>query len=266
MVTRLLSVGLLLSLAEAAEDATTLEIAPGVRMPFVSDGIILDAQANHTGEVKGLDLFVKLGGRGVDTAWSYHNQPAVGKAIREASVAREEIFLTTKIECMGTAEAAYAAIELDLRCAAASVSGACLPQPASQRPPLTSLVWSFCRLLGLKQIDLVIIHAPYHGYGEPYSNCSKGPAGAAARRATWRGMEKAVKDGLTRTIGLSNFDVEYMNEIMEGAEIPPAVNQVGLASPLLSSTPLANHRQSARRRCSSSLGCLTTLAAMHGDY
>jgi diketogulonate reductase-like aldo/keto reductase len=94
-------------------------------------------------------------------------------------------------------------------------------------------VWSFCRLLGLKQIDLVIIHAPYHGYGEPYSNCSKGPAGAAARRATWRGMEKAVKDGLTRTIGLSNFDVEYMNEIMEGAEIPPAVNQVGPSSPLL---------------------------------
>ena len=132
MVTRLLSVALL-SLAEAAEDATTLEIAPGVRMPFVSDGIILDVMANHTGEVKGLDLFVKLGGRGVDTAWSYHNQPAVGKAIREASVAREEIFLTTKIECMGTAEAAYAAIELDLRCAAASsVSGAGLPQPASQ--------------------------------------------------------------------------------------------------------------------------------------
>jgi hypothetical protein len=84
--------------------------------------------------------------------------------------------------------------------------------------------------LGLKQIDLVLIHAPYHGYAEPYSNCSKGPAGAAARQATWRGMEKAVKDGLTRAIGLSNFDVEYMSEIMDGAEIPPAVNQVGPCS------------------------------------
>ena len=83
-----------------------------------------------------------------------------------------------------------------------------------------------CRQLGLKQIDLVLIHAPFHGYGEPYSNCSKGPAGAAARRATWKGMERAVKDGLTRAIGLSNFDVEYMTEIMAGAEIPPAVNQV----------------------------------------
>ena len=54
-------------------DASTVEIAPGVRMPFVSDGIILDAgrwSRNHTGEVKGLDLFFRLGGRGVDTAWS----------------------------------------------------------------------------------------------------------------------------------------------------------------------------------------------------
>ena len=119
-----------------------VEIAPGVRMPFVSDGIILDARANHTGEVKGLDLFFKLGGRGVDTAWSCqshllsaasemlcpigdsvcipvvlsdHNQPEVGLAIREASIHRNEIFLTTKIECMGTADAAYAAIQRDLR-------------------------------------------------------------------------------------------------------------------------------------------------------
>jgi hypothetical protein len=97
-------------------DPSTIEIAPGVKMPFVSDGIILDAKANHTGEVKGLDLFFRLGGRGVDTAWSYHNQPLVGLAVREASVPRNEIFLTTKIECMGTAEAAYAAIERDLRC------------------------------------------------------------------------------------------------------------------------------------------------------
>ena len=78
----------------------------------------------------------------------------------------------------------------------------------------------------------MLIHAPYRGYGEPYSNCSKGPAGAAARQATWKGMEKAVHDGLTRAIGLSNFDVEYMTEIMAGAKILPAVNQVGTFLPL----------------------------------
>jgi diketogulonate reductase-like aldo/keto reductase len=194
MLLPLLSLLLLGSSAAHGATAPTagVEIAPGVHMPFISDGIILDASG---GEVKGLDLFFQLGGRGVDTAWSYRNQPNVGKAVRQASVNRSEVFLTTKIECMGTADAAYGAIERDLR------------------------------QLGLKQIDLVLIHAPYKGYGEPYSNCSKGPAGAAARRATWKGMERAVRAGLTRAIGLSNFDVEYMTEIMAGAEIPPAVNQ-----------------------------------------
>jgi diketogulonate reductase-like aldo/keto reductase len=126
----------------------------------------------------GLDDFIALGGRGIDTAWSYRNQPSVGRAVRNASVPRSELFLTTKIECMGTAEAAYAAIELDLK------------------------------QLGLDHVDLVLIHAPYKAFGEPYSNCSEGPAGAAARRATWKGMERAVRANLTRAIGVSNFDVE----------------------------------------------------------
>ena len=52
----------------------------------------------------------------------------------------------------------------------------------------------------------MLIHAPYKGFGEPYSNCSQGPAGAQARQASWAGMEQAVKAGLTRAIGLSNFN------------------------------------------------------------
>ena len=55
---------------------------------------------------------------------SDHNQPEVGLAIRRAGVQREEIFLTTKIECMGTADAAYAAIQRDLRYKMPAASGA----------------------------------------------------------------------------------------------------------------------------------------------
>ena len=54
----------------------------------------------------GLENFIKLGGRGIDTAWSYENQPSVGDAVRGAGVPRSELFVTTKIECMGTADAA----------------------------------------------------------------------------------------------------------------------------------------------------------------
>ena len=70
-------------------------------------------------ETAGLERFFRLGGRGVDTAWSYRNQPAVGKAVRSADyknvTTRAEVFITTKIECMGTDEAAYNAIEYDLK-------------------------------------------------------------------------------------------------------------------------------------------------------
>ena len=63
----------------------------------------------------GLELFFQHGGRGADTAWSYFNQPSVGAAVRNTKAApRAELFLTTKIECMGTAEAAYNAIKKDV--------------------------------------------------------------------------------------------------------------------------------------------------------
>jgi diketogulonate reductase-like aldo/keto reductase len=186
--------------AAQAGEPTTLQIAPGIFQPFVSDGVIFDTENSSLPlpheEIKGLELFLSLGGRGVDTAWSYFNQKSVGTAIREGkSAKRSEVFLTTKIECMGTADAAYAAIQRDLN------------------------------KLNLTYVDLVLIHAPYKAFGEPYSNCTEGAAGAAARQATWRGMEKAVKDGLTRAIGVSNFNATYLSQIMQGATIPPAVNQ-----------------------------------------
>jgi diketogulonate reductase-like aldo/keto reductase len=186
--------------AVQSAEPTTVQIAPGVFQPFVSDGIIFDTKNSSIPfpkeEIAGLELFLSLGGRGVDTAWSYFNQKSVGTAIREEkSAPRKEVFLTTKIECMGTADAAYAAIQRDLN------------------------------KLNLSYVDLVLIHAPYKAYGEPYSNCTEGAAGATARQATWKGMEKAVKDGLTRAIGVSNFNATYLAQILQGATIPPAVNQ-----------------------------------------
>ena len=85
--------------APAASDPTRVEVAPGVFLPFVNDGIILDVPKNGTkpAEETGLELFLSLGGRGVDTAWSYFNQHAVGAAVSdEKSAPRKDVFLTTK--------------------------------------------------------------------------------------------------------------------------------------------------------------------------
>jgi glycerol 2-dehydrogenase (NADP+) len=40
---------------------------------------------------------LKYGYRHIDTAWGYGNEEAVGKAIRESGIPREEIFVTTKL-------------------------------------------------------------------------------------------------------------------------------------------------------------------------
>ena len=71
--------------------------------------------------------------------------------------------------------------------------------------------------IGLGYVDLYLIHSP-----------NMGPKG---RRDIWAAMEKAVEDGLTKTIGVSNFGVKHMEEMKEYAKIyPPAVNQIEVCS------------------------------------
>lgn len=63
--------------------------------------------------------------------------------------------------------------------------------------------------LGLDYVDLLLFHQPYGEYVEG-----------------WRAMEEAVAEGRVRSIGLSNFPVHKIEQIMEVATIKPAVLQV----------------------------------------
>src|SRR5882672_11454773 len=65
------------------------------------------------------------------------------------------------------------------------------------------------RRLGLDQVDLYIIHWPQGG-----------PTWA------WPGMERARELGHARSIGVSNFNVGELEELLSVADTPPVVNQV----------------------------------------
>ncbi|MBB6636606.1 aldo/keto reductase [Cohnella thailandensis] len=75
--------------------------------------------------------------------------------------------------------------------------------------------------LGLDAIDLYLVHWPVKGkYLE-----------------TYRALEKLYRDGAVRAIGVSNFQIHHLKDILEAFEIKPMVNQVEY-HPLLSQVEL----------------------------
>ncbi|MFB5673990.1 aldo/keto reductase [Paenibacillus terreus] len=64
--------------------------------------------------------------------------------------------------------------------------------------------------LGFEYVDLYLIHWPVKG----------------KYKDTWKALEKLYKDGYVRAIGLSNFQVHHIEDILSVAEVRPMVNQV----------------------------------------
>ena len=67
--------------------------------------------------------------------------------------------------------------------------------------------------LGLGPIDLYLIHWPR----------ANSPAD---RLASWKALEKLQRDGVVRTIGVSNYSLRHLEELAAVAEVAPSVNQV----------------------------------------
>ncbi|OYD07186.1 aldo/keto reductase [Paludifilum halophilum] len=66
------------------------------------------------------------------------------------------------------------------------------------------------RKLGLDTIDLYLIHWPVTG----------------KYKETWRAMEQLYREGRVRAIGVCNFEIHHLKDLMEDSEVTPAVNQV----------------------------------------
>lgn len=70
--------------------------------------------------------------------------------------------------------------------------------------------------LGMEDVDLFLIHSPV--WGRERGNLKK----------VWKEMEEVKKEGLTKSIGVSNFNEDDLRVILDGAEVIPAVNQIEL--------------------------------------
>jgi len=166
----------------------SVEIAPGVFMPFVNHG-----SGNQT-------FWVELGGRGMDTAWCYDtdNQASIGSAVRALPhVGRSELFITSKIPCCpsdyysyGTQECARAGVDLN----------------STEKEIEANL-----KQIGVEYVDLLLMHWP----------CSK----IEDTVAVYQAMELALGKGQTRAIGVSNFNASALEALKQKTTIKPAVTQ-----------------------------------------
>lgn len=84
------------------------------------------------------------------------------------------------------------------------------------------------KLLGLDYVDLYLLHWPIKG----------------KLVSSWRVLEKLHRSGRIRAIGVSNYMIPHLEELLAEAEIVPAVNQIEF-HPYLQSKPLA---EACRRR------------------
>ena len=149
---------------------------------------------------------VGLGYRHIDCAWRYNNEKAVGHALKELfqekMVTREELFITSK------AWNTFHGRELIVEALRESLKN-----------------------LGLQYLDLFLIHFPTgfkSGTEEAYPKDANGVIipSKADLIETWKGMEDAVRLGLAKSIGVSNFNVNQLSKILRNATIKPVVNQV----------------------------------------
>jgi diketogulonate reductase-like aldo/keto reductase len=161
----------------------------GIEIPKLGYGT-LQTPDDETG-VQAIVKALKIGYRHIDTAQSYRNEESVGKAIKLAGVAREELFITTKI--------------------ANSVNGF--------ENTIKSLDDSLNKL-GLDYIDLVLIHWP-----SPKAFRSDWQQ---RNHEVWKALEAYYQQGKIKAIGISNFKTQHINELLKTATVIPTINQIRL--------------------------------------
>jgi diketogulonate reductase-like aldo/keto reductase len=82
--------------------------------------------------------------------------------------------------------------------------------------------------LGLDRLDLWLIHWPPNGRAAP---------------GTWAQFVAARDDGLTRAIGVSNYDEGQIDELITATGVAPAVNQIEWSPPLYDAGVVQAHRE-----------------------
>lgn len=164
-------------------------LANGVEVPRIGLGVWLipnDATARAVRHA------VNIGYRHVDTAQAYENEEGTGEGIKSCGLAREEIFVTSKIRA----------------------------EHKSYKAAMDSIDESL-RKMKTDYLDLVLIHSP-----QPWDEWRGERRYFAENKEVWRALTDAYKAGKARAIGVANFLRDDLENLMSDCEVRPMVNQI----------------------------------------
>jgi len=169
----------------------SFELVNGVKIPKIALGTW---QVPDDAVVAAVLAALKNGYRHVDTAAAYQNEAGVGKAIRQSGIPREQVFITTKIpSSVKTYQQAVEAFDHSLE------------------------------LLKMDYVDLMLIHGPIP-WAEKHAGSTK--TYFEENIAVWKALEEAYRSGKARAIGISNFEILDVKNILAHCEVKPVVNQI----------------------------------------
>ncbi|EQC45513.1 aldo/keto reductase [Bacteriovorax sp. Seq25_V] len=161
---------------------------------------------------------IKIGYRHIDCATVYGNEDEIGRALKEVMdegiVKREDLFITSKLW-----NNSHARVDV---------------VPELERS---------LKDLQLDYLDLYLMHWPvaikkevgFPQKTEDYISLEELPI-----LETYKGMEDAYKKGLTKSLGVSNFSIKKLDQLINEAEVKPVMNQVEL-HPYLAQNKLVNY-------------------------
>lgn len=168
----------------------TITLNNGVKIPKLALGVweIPDDQV-----AQAVKSAIEIGYRHIDTAQAYGNERGVGEAVRGSGISREQIFVNSKVAAeIKNYDEAKRSIDETLN------------------------------KMGLDYLDMMIIHNP-----QPWKEVNQGnDRHFEGNLETWRAMEDAVKAGKLKTIGVSSFNKEDLDNLIKNSATKPAVNQV----------------------------------------
>ncbi len=168
------------------EKSSNYTLSNGYEIPCVGFGTWQTPDGETA--VASVKKAIEAGYRHIDTAAVYGNEESVGKVIRESGVAREDLFITSKV---WNTERGY---ESTLKAFDVTMEK-----------------------LGLDYLDLYLIHWP--------ASSSQFDNWVELNKETWRAMVELYQAGRLRAIGVSNFLVHHLEPLMD-AEVKPMVNQI----------------------------------------